>query len=58
MALFVANFPFEIGEIELFKEFQPFGDLLDIKIIRNYAFVTYRNEKDSLEAVKNLNGIR
>lgn len=62
--LYVGNLPYSTDEKELTRSFERYGNVVDVRIIRNgsngrskgYGFVTMRDEADSKAAIKNLHG--
>ncbi|WWC70362.1 uncharacterized protein I206_104312 [Kwoniella pini CBS 10737] len=60
--VYVAGLPLEINEEQLLSAFITFGDIIDIKIPnevqdptkhRGFAFITYSNPSDALDAIDN-----
>ena len=62
--LFVGGLNFQTTDDELRTAFEPFGELVDSKVImdrntgrsRGFAFVTYKTEEEALAATNALNG--
>lgn len=60
----VGNVPWDTTEEELISEFEDFGEVISIKLIKNwltddskgYAFVAMAREQDGLDAIEDLDG--
>ena len=61
--LFVGQIPHQADEYTLWEIFQPFGEILELNVLRKdgkhrgCAFVTYERREMSLTAIEKLNGV-
>jgi len=55
LKLHVSNLPDNCSKDSLQDLFGSYGDIIELDVIKNYAFVFYRNEKDAKNAVDDLN---
>lgn len=56
--LHVGNLPDNCSESTLQDLFSPYGNITDLVIIKNYAFVNYSEDGDANKALKDLNGAK
>ena len=64
MNIFVSNLPFKLTEAQLKDEFEKYGDVSSVKIIKDresgrskgFGFVEIPETEDANEAIKKLNG--
>lgn len=62
--LYVSNIPFSMQSADLYPIFQPFGDVLDVRVVtdretaksRGYAFVDMADSGEAMGAIEHLNG--
>ncbi|KAL4302765.1 hypothetical protein GQ457_10G022400 [Hibiscus cannabinus] len=60
--IFVTNVPYSIKESRLQKEFANFGDIAEVKLVRDeftkrskgYAFIQYTSQDEAMVAVENM----
>ena len=53
--IFVKNIPSRTKESDLRGLFSKYGNIVDLVLKTNFAFIQYENEKEALSALKNLN---
>ena len=64
--IFICGFPKEVTEGDLVIVFSQYGEIVDIRIVRDkktgkskgYGYLCYENQKSTILAVDNLNGIK
>ena len=64
--IFICGFPKEVTEGDLVIVFSQYGEIVDCRIVRNkktgkskgYGYICYENQKSTVLAVDNLNGIK
>jgi len=56
--LHIGNLPDNCSEPTLRDLFSPYGNITDLVIIKNYAFITFNEENDANKALKDLNGAK
>ncbi len=62
--LFVGNMSFQTTESELRSAFEPFGEVIRVRVMtdrdtgrsRGFAFVEMANDEDAVKAIESLNG--
>lgn len=60
--LFVGNLPYSVDEMQLRQMFEPFGELVEVTVIKDrmtgrskgFGFVTFKNKEDAEKAIKEL----
>ncbi len=51
--LFVINFdPIRTRERDISRHFEPYGDVLSVRIRRNFAFVQFATQEDATKALE------
>ena len=66
VSIFICGFPKEVTEGDLVIVFSQYGEIVDIRIVRDkktgkskgYGYLCYENQKSTILAVDNLNGIK
>jgi len=56
--LHIGNLPDKCSETTLRDLFSPYGDITDLVIIKNFAFVSFTEDKDASNALRDLNGAK
>jgi len=53
--VFCGNLPFDTPKSKIEELFEPFGKLVDVRMVKTYSFVDYESREDAEKAVKELN---
>lgn len=56
--LYVGNLPTNCSNDTIRDLFESYGNVVELSVIKNYAFVHYKNEEDASSAVRELNGTK
>ena len=54
--IYIGHISKKVGKEDLEKTFSAFGTLKDLAIKNGFAFLTYEDERDAEDAVKEMNG--
>jgi RNA recognition motif-containing protein len=56
MALYIGNVDRKVENVDIYDKFKIYGDILDITMHQNYAFLSFRQKDSAEEAIKDLSG--
>lgn len=52
--VFLGNLPENLSDQQVRDVFDPFGEITEVKLIKNYGFLDFTNEDDAKKAVKDM----